>query len=845
VGSIQESSRFEHQADQQSRAELALIASRLARTERSMAALLDNLPATVVRFDAGLCIRFANRAYAALFGLDEAEIPGRLLEDIVGPESFADIKSYFERALAGEVVTYERFVATARVPAWYEIRIVPSGDGGCFSVAFDISARKAHELEIARREERFRALTALSSDWYWEQDAAFRFTHMEGAGVGKNGVDPATILGKVRWDIGYDEVVGQTWDAHRAQLGRHESFSGLVCLRRNPDGSLRTASQLAGEPLYDEAGTFCGYRGVGQDVTERVRAEEAAERAQRRAEHAEQVLRTAIEVLDDGFVLYDKDDRLVICNERYRELYAESRPLMIPGASFEDIIRAGAASGAYPDAVGREDEWVDERLATHRAADGRVEQRRADGRWIRIAERRTMDGGIVGFRVDITELKSALMRIQSEEELAEQLFAGAVMGPNVRVPSLRMLIRPTSMFSGDVVLCAHAPNRDLHALIGDFTGHGLSAALGALPVAEIFRSMTAKGYSIDRIALEINKKLRTLLPRGYFLAATLMRIQADIGTVEVCNCGMPALMLSLEGAVRTVGRSHNVPLGVLDEADFRPELERFSVRPGARLLCASDGFLEAVSGQGEQFGMERAMKVLGAVEGDKSAVAALERALDEHRGAKELADDATLAEFVLDEGLFAARVPAPSGSTPSEGAPALEGPGWKLVLQLDAQAVRRSNHVPAIVSFLTEVGGLSDRNRQAMLTVLTELWVNALDHGMLGLSSEIKAEPDGFERYFSERERRLAALQDGTLVISASSRANSKDGKLALRVEHSGSGFDPERVARAPVGAPYGRGMALVRSMCDSLEYDEGGRRASAVYTLGGKPDGGVPEPAT
>jgi hypothetical protein len=74
------------------------------------------------------------------------------------------------------------------------------------------------------------------------------------------------------------------------------------------------------------------------------------------------------------------------------------------------------------------------------------------------------------------------------------------------------------------------------------------------------------------------------------------------------------------------------------------------------------------------------------------------------------------------------------------------------------------------------------------------------------------------------------------MIISASSRSDAKEGKLALRVEHSGKGFDPSSLGPAPPGAPYGRGIALVRSMCDSLEYDEGGRRASAVYSLGVKP---------
>lgn len=833
MGNILETRRVERQPEQQSRAELALVSARLARTERGMAALLQNLPATVVRFDAGLCIRLANRAYAQLFGLEVAEVVGRQLEDVVGAEVFASIKPHFDRALAGEVVTYERMLTSGKGPAWYEIRVVPSGDGGCFGVAFDITERKTHELELSRREQRFRALTALSSDWYWEQDAEFRFTRIEGAGAGKNGLDPSAILSRPRWDIGYDEVIGQTWEAHQALLLRHEPFSGLVCLRRNADGTVRTASQIAGEPVYDKSGAFAGYHGVGKDVTERVRAEEAAECAQRRAEKAEEVLRTAIEALDDGFVLYDKDDRLVICNERYRQIYSECRHIMVPGASFEEILRAGVRAEAYPDAAGRVEGWIAERMEAHRAANGSVEQRRPDGRWVRINERRTADGGTVGFRVDITELKSALMRIQSEEELAEELFAGAVMGPNVRAPSLRMLIRPTSMFSGDVVLCAYAPNRDLHVLVGDFTGHGLSAALGALPVAEIFRSMTNKGFTIDRIVVEINRKLRVLLPRGYFLAATLLKIHADIGTVEVCNCGMPALLLAEAGEVRAAGASRNVPLGVLDEGDFSPELERIAVRPGSRIVCASDGFLEAESAEGVQFGLERLIESLGRVADGESAVHALELALDAHRGSHALVDDATLAEFVLDEGLFLpVEVRQPVAIAPAAALPK-DGQGWKLALHLDAQAVRRGNHVPALVSFLAEIGGLSDRNRQAMLTVLTELWVNALDHGLLGLTSALKDGPDGFERYFSERDDRLDALKEGTLVVSASSTSCTKDGKIDLRVEHSGAGFDPQRIGPAPAGAPYGRGIALVRSMCESLEYEEGGRQAHAVYPLG------------
>ena len=116
-------------------------------------------------------------------------------------------------------------------------------------------------------------------------------------------------------------------------------------------------------------------------------------------------LNTAIETLPDGFVFFDADDRLVVCNERYRELYKESAPAMVPGARFEDILRFGLERGQYAEAVGREEEWLAERLAAHNAPESTIEQKLEDGRWLRIFERRMPDGGRVGIRLDITELK--------------------------------------------------------------------------------------------------------------------------------------------------------------------------------------------------------------------------------------------------------------------------------------------------------------------------------------------------------------------------------------------------------------------------------------------------------
>ncbi len=128
------------------------------------------------------------------------------------------------------------------------------------------------------------------------------------------------------------------------------------------------------------------------------------------------LLLSALEALPDGFVLFDADDRVALYNERYRELYRESADLITVGTSYEHGLREGVRRGQYPEARGREEAWIAERLRQHRDPQGPVEQRTTDGRWVRILERRTPTGETVGLRVDITEIREREEALQRSEE---------------------------------------------------------------------------------------------------------------------------------------------------------------------------------------------------------------------------------------------------------------------------------------------------------------------------------------------------------------------------------------------------------------------------------------------
>ncbi len=128
------------------------------------------------------------------------------------------------------------------------------------------------------------------------------------------------------------------------------------------------------------------------------------------------LLHEAISSVAQGFTIYDQDDRLVQCNEAYLQFYEASRDLIVPGATFEQIVRAGAERGQYREAIGQVDEWVRNRVVQHQKANGEViEQQLADGRWLLIVEYRTPSGYIAGNRIDITALKDTQASLSQRE----------------------------------------------------------------------------------------------------------------------------------------------------------------------------------------------------------------------------------------------------------------------------------------------------------------------------------------------------------------------------------------------------------------------------------------------
>ena len=251
------------------------------------------------------------------------------------------------------------------------------------------------EAETAR--QRMADWAEAANDWFWETDAGHRLSLMSGRKnpAGRNN----ERLGQRIQDFATDiESEPEKWVRHLTALERREPFRDFVFRTRSRHGHVRVLSTSA-KPFFDVDGRFVGYGGTARDVTEEVMAKESAARARN-------LLAEALEATEEGFVIWDADDRLVMCNTPFRRLHGVLADLYQPGKRFEDIVREAVARGHVPNAKGREEELIAERLAAHRDPRGVFESRLADGRWKRVKEYRLADGGVAGVHIDITEQKT-------------------------------------------------------------------------------------------------------------------------------------------------------------------------------------------------------------------------------------------------------------------------------------------------------------------------------------------------------------------------------------------------------------------------------------------------------
>ncbi|MBS8242133.1 response regulator [Marinobacter lipolyticus] len=417
-------------------------------------------------------------------------------------------------------------------------------------------------------------------------------------------------------------------------------------------------------------------------------------------------------------------------------------------------------------------------------------------------------------------------KLTEEQEVAKRVFENVAHTGCLDAGSIRYHASPMSIFNGDILFACPRPDGGIQILIGDFTGHGLPAAIGAMPVAEIFYGMTSKGFSASDVLREINQKLKRILPAGMFCCAALIQADFALNQVQVWNGGLPDGWIIRGDGERLAMPSAHLPLGVLDSHRFDAAMAILQTSPGDTLMFMTDGVLEAASADGDMFGDAG---VSAALQGRRDGQTPFEAVIDrlcEFSGGRLEQDDLTLVTLQMAEG------GALEGLSDRLQLSALEGPAeWRCTYEIRDRTLGQFSPLPLLLHICMEVPGLRRRSGE-IYTLLSELYTNALEHGILGLPSEWKATAEGFGRYYEERERRLNDISEHYIRFSLTHTMTDYGGRLVVVCEDSGHGFDYHQ-HRQPSGSGHGyagRGLMLLHRLAGPLTFRERGNHVEIVY---------------
>lgn len=439
-------------------------------------------------------------------------------------------------------------------------------------------------------------------------------------------------------------------------------------------------------------------------------------------------------------------------------------------------------------------------------------------------------------RLQNEELELHQERVQQELEVGKHLFSHIVRAGNLLdAPCLNHWTAPMSMFNGDLLVASYNPIGGLHIMLGDFTGHGLSAAVGAMPVSDIFYDMTAQGFSIGDMAEAMNHKLLTVMPTRMFCAACLIEVDYRQKSINIWNGGLPDLLIT-DDSGRLVQRvlSSHMPLGVAPMTREDRKVEIMEMRPDYRIFLYSDGVTEAINNKGIMFGSERLERHFDGSHPPETLFTTILKDLDQFRGDAQQTDDVSLLEIVC-----AKAGEEPRGNAARRQHTAIPPSAWEASFTFSAQTLKAVDPLPTIISAVMNLQAPAG-HRERLYTILAELFSNALDHGLLHLDTRMKKTPEGFIHYYTQREERLAQLEDGmirltlthTPFLQETTDTQPLGGEILIFMEDSGPGFNLNHIHSQLLGntSHGGRGIALLRSLCKDLKYLGSGNKAQAVY---------------
>jgi len=388
---------------------------------------------------------------------------------------------------------------------------------------------------------------------------------------------------------------------------------------------------------------------------------------------------------------------------------------------------------------------------------------------------------------------------------------------------IKSSMQSSGSFNGDFFLSLQGPSGNTFLMLLDATGHGLAAAISVLPQVAIMRAMVEKGFSLPNILFELNKKFNRDMPLDRFVAAVLVEIDHTLGELYVWNGSMPDVLI-LDNAgkiIRTVCSSH-MAIGIMEPEEFNASLETIHLSGGEHLVLHSDGLVEQIGVNKQVFDTERLAQTIERCDEVGSLFDFLLSEFESHRGAVGLGDDVSLCYINLD--LLTSHIQNQAQIKCLE--PKKQG-HIDLTVTINGDLLAKADILELLNSVMNQ-SQVAVETRQTGFTLFAELVSNALDHGVLGIDSEIKNNHERFIEYLELREQRLQNLSNSD-EIKLHFNYNQSKGQIEFEILDSGAGYDPSSINTNDETSLAGRGLALIKQLAHSVECPSPGNKTSII----------------
>lgn len=442
-----------------------------------------------------------------------------------------------------------------------------------------------------------------------------------------------------------------------------------------------------------------------------------------------------------------------------------------------------------------------------------------------------------------TELKAKLQTVQQladlkalygrsvDEQIVGKKILSAILGTRSEVlDEIKVLSRSAAVFSGDLILIARQPNGNLNIMVSDFTGHGLSAAIGILPIADTFCVMTEKGFELDIILEQINNKLCALLPTGMFMATACVQLHSELEYARVWNAGMPDVFVldSGDGLIKQRVASSCLPLGITkSHCDFvRPVT--IEIAENDQIVLHTDGITEAINTSGDVFTEERLESVMQNSGDAMHAFNNAQQEFERFSGDSELADDVSLVCVPCVRSLFAE---IDANEYKDEHVSHDYDGTWRWSMELSGASLLDVDPVSLLIAEYSKLTG-QPVPVMDLQNIINELYENALEYGVFRTARK------DLEKVYRCNKDSItnANLLDGSYVRLEMQRVLYKGRPAVLiKLEDSGDGFDHEALMQRDDKAQnnndisLGYGLSQVRRLCDSVKFNETGNYVEVV----------------